>query len=343
MNRRRQRFAATFAFLCSAVSGGVALAQDNYDLVQAEALYARGVELADRDDWPAACERFEASMKFDAAATTQIRVASCRERDGKLAQAWFGYQQAIKLNREITLGERKRTLLDEFAKKKLAELELRVPRLWIRAVNPPPTFVVKVGDRAVALVGEPVLLDVGEHEISAEADGFEPFMATVAAQVGESYEVAIVLTPAVPSPESHARAAHGEAQPPGLEHAAFGGPHVAGLALGAGKPEPAIQGSVGVGLATLGGVGLAVAAGLGIATLSKGEELVICTDDPACSGAEQRELLGAASLTQTGAFMALGIGIASAGVGVSLLVIEPRPSSTALVLGPGSASFRLRF
>ncbi len=121
-------------------------------------------------------------------------------------------------------------------------------------------------------------------------------------------------------------------------------PHVAGLALAElGEPAPSLQLRAGLGLAIVGGAGLLVAAGLGIGTLAKGGELVSCTDDPACSGAEQRDLLASASLLQTGAFMALGVGLASAGVGASLLVIEPRPSSTALLLGPMSASFRLRF
>src|SRR5690242_20156658 len=68
------------------------------DPVAAEALFQAAVELLERNDASGACAKFAASQELDPAVSTLVQLAKCREREGKLAEAWYLLQQALKLN-----------------------------------------------------------------------------------------------------------------------------------------------------------------------------------------------------------------------------------------------------
>jgi tetratricopeptide (TPR) repeat protein len=105
-----------------------ARAEPTRDPAAAEALFNEAKALLKRGDWGAACAKYRASMELDPAVATLLKIASCYEREGKLAAAWYDYQRALKLNRERTdQSAQRRKALEAYATKALAALEPRVP------------------------------------------------------------------------------------------------------------------------------------------------------------------------------------------------------------------------
>src|SRR5580693_7797688 len=88
---------------------------------QAETLFMSAMALLDRGDWAAACPKFQASMDLDPAVSTQIKIARCHEHDGKLAAAWSDVSEALKLNKTLPQSEQRRSELDAYARKLLAD------------------------------------------------------------------------------------------------------------------------------------------------------------------------------------------------------------------------------
>lgn len=161
----------------------------------ATTLFQAAVELLERDEWKEACSKFEASMALYPAASTLLNIARCYEHEGKLTLAWSAYQRALVLNRE-TQGEERKKELDEVAKKLLAEVEPRLPRVKILMTGTPPTGlrVTHNGkDVPLAVLGTVVPVDPGQQSVVAEAPEYEPATQTVTVQEGELIEIRIAL------------------------------------------------------------------------------------------------------------------------------------------------------
>lgn len=173
----------------------------------AAALFQAGVDLLDAGNWQDARAKFEASMTLYPAASTLLNIARCYEHEGKLALAWSAYQRAVVLNGE-TQGEERKKALDEVAKKGLADIEPRLPRLKILTTGNPPAGlrVTQNGkDIPVGLLGTIIPVDPGEQTVFAEAPGFEPFRHSVNVAEGKLEEIKLVFkknTPVeVPPPQ----------------------------------------------------------------------------------------------------------------------------------------------
>ncbi|MSP23839.1 MAG: tetratricopeptide repeat protein [Myxococcales bacterium] len=351
------------------LAAGVAAAQSTpdskpNDAVQAEALYDRAIVLSAAGDWSAACERFAASMKLDPAASTQIQLGRCLERSGKLAQAWYAYRQALKLNPELTVGEERRQKLEDLANQKLAQLEPRIPKIVLALSGRPPGLEVRCDGQLVGSLDEPLWIDVGEHALIAEAPGYQRLEVRLNAEEGKTSEVLVKL---LPSPAGAPDAAAPKAGVSTTDRAgsalgsALGSvpdspladvpgavPRVgaAGLApavvIAESPPAPWTSRRVGgVALSTLGGLGLGAAGLLGIVTVGNVAKLTACSEDLSCANSEQVTRHAAATSTQTAAFVALGIGAAALGTGVVLLLVKPsRDARAAVALSPGGAALR---
>ena len=129
------------------------------------------------------------------AASTLLNIARCYEHEGKLALAWSAYQRALVLNRE-TQGEERKRALEDVARKGLAKIEPRLPRIKIatRDAAPPGLRVTHNGkDVPVALLGTVIPVDLGAQSISADAPGYEPFTTTVEVAEGKVVDVSIAL------------------------------------------------------------------------------------------------------------------------------------------------------
>lgn len=158
-------------------------------------LFADAVALLEKNEWPQACSKFEASMALWSSPSTLLNIARCYEHDGKLSLAWSAYQRALVINRETQPPERKKEL-DEVATKGLAAIEPRLPRLKIVMTGAVPAGlkVTQNGkDVPVAVLGTPIPVDPGQQSIVAEANDFEPFTQAVAVKEGELIEIPVTL------------------------------------------------------------------------------------------------------------------------------------------------------
>lgn len=169
------------------------------DEVTAAALFVEARALLDRGEHRAACVKFAASLSLHATASTQLNLARCHERAGKLAAAWLAYKRAVVLTREIRLPTR-RAELDKVARDALAALEPRLPRMRILVRSPLPGLHVRRDGQPLptATLGDALPVEPGAHEVEAGAPGYRDMRVMVTAVEGITTEVPIALTPVPP-------------------------------------------------------------------------------------------------------------------------------------------------
>ncbi len=279
---------------------------DARDPVAAEVVFERALAALKADNWEAACPDFEKSMALDPSASTMAKIARCHEHEGRLATAWYDYQQALKLVVEGDYGERRRADLAAFIRQAADELEPRVPRLLVAIEPEPPELVIERDGQPVptATVGEEVFVDPGRHEIVARAPGYEPARVEITAVAGQTARAELKLTASTPSERAPEAVASAPAPPPPpielegppVTHATTSEPptwsqrHTAGVLAGAGV------------------VSGAVASYLGLRTLNKLEQAdANCNENWECEGD------GLARLSEARRSQTAGIAMASVG------------------------------
>ncbi|UQA57783.1 PEGA domain-containing protein [Polyangium aurulentum] len=164
------------------------------DPVAAEALFKAGRTLVKQGDYAAGCPKFEASLALNPSASTMINIALCHEHEGKIASAWEDYHRAIVLNRE-TAGEQRKRDLEDIAKKGIAALEPRVPKLVVTVEPAPEGLEVRRDGKPLpkAALGEALPADPGPHEVRASAPGHEAETQTVTLEEGKTATVKLTL------------------------------------------------------------------------------------------------------------------------------------------------------
>jgi hypothetical protein len=334
------RLGAIAAVACIATSPSTSRAQANEDLSAADELFNRGKELLKAGNWSEGCAKFEASMALDAAVATLLKIARCREHEGKLAAAMHDYRDALKLNREKTDLPKRRGELENLTQHAIEQLEPRVPKFRVIVHNPPAGLhVVFDGkDLPSAAFGEELPADAGTVEIVAQAPGFQPERRTFTLAEGARMDVVLTLWPAA-----------GDATP--LQSAAAAPDAVEGTPAAEPKRDqagqPAVQRSLGFVVGGAGLVGLGVAAGFGIDTLLKvGQSSSHCQSSGFCDATGVR-LRHDAGDSQTTALVSLAIGAPLLVAGTVLVLTAPsrislgRTSAAAsLAVGVGSIVLR---
>jgi hypothetical protein len=123
--------------------------------------FAKGKAALKANKIKEACDAFAESEKLHAAVETELELARCLEKDGKLVAAAKQYRLAADKD-----ADKKRVWME-----KASKLEARAPKLRF-AINPNPSgLVIKVDGVAVATVGD-ALVDIGPHEVIATAPGY---------------------------------------------------------------------------------------------------------------------------------------------------------------------------
>jgi len=195
--------------LAALLAPAIAAAQPGRDPAAAEALFKKGVEALEKDDWASACPSFEASVKLDPSVGAQLNVARCAEHDGKLARAWAEYQRAKVLNQETPGAKRKREV-DAFVDDALSKLEPRLPKITIRLASKPAGVRVERDGVELPLTSLELALpvDPGTHVMVATAPGHEELRQTFDIAEGARKEIVLELVPKgeigpvpAPSPE----------------------------------------------------------------------------------------------------------------------------------------------
>jgi hypothetical protein len=215
--------------------GGSALAQPSAENeARALVLFKDAVAALDRGDYAEACPKFDAAMKLFPSPSTELNIARCFERDGKIASAWAAYQRVLVLNR-YTAQQKRRDALEKMANHGAAALQHRLPTLRIVVPAAPPGLqVVQDGQELpAASFGVPLPVDPGAHELAATAPGRETWKQAVTAIEGKTSEVTIVLAVAAPPPVGPLSPPPRE-PPPGVEQHRPGVPTWAWVTGGAG-------------------------------------------------------------------------------------------------------------
>lgn len=196
-DRRARTLLAFFAAACASLPSparaeGAAAFPDPV----AQALFQDALALVDRGEWDAGCTKFEASMLLYPAASTLLNIARCHEHKQKLASAWSAYKRVLVLNRE-TVGDERRRAIDELASAEIAKLTPRLPKIKLTMSRPVLGVTLRKDGELLpgAAIGTELPVDVGEHEVAAEAPGHRPFHLRFDVKEGVLRDVVIDLVP----------------------------------------------------------------------------------------------------------------------------------------------------
>jgi tetratricopeptide (TPR) repeat protein len=110
----------------TALVASPAAAQTPSERALAESLFREGKELLTKGDTAAACRKLEESHRLDPVGGTLLNLATCHEKERKIATAWAEYQSALELAKRASRRDR-----IALAQRKVDELAPRVPYLTI--------------------------------------------------------------------------------------------------------------------------------------------------------------------------------------------------------------------
>lgn len=160
----------TIAPLATAQSPGA-------DKALAEALFNEGVSLVAAGDFAEGCRKFEGSQALDATLGTELRLADCYERLGKVASAWATFKHAQGVARVQNQGDR-----EELARQRVEALAAKLGYLSITLeAEAPQGLVVQRNGSPVPLasLGLAIPVDPGAQHITASAPDHEPWERTI--------------------------------------------------------------------------------------------------------------------------------------------------------------------
>jgi hypothetical protein len=219
----------------------------------AETLFREGKRLMDAGDFAAACPKLAESQRLDPGNGTLARLATCHEKEGRIATAWSEFSDLV-----TSAARAGQTDREKFARQRVAVLQPQLSRLSLRVatdVAAIPNLRVRRDaiDVGSAAWGVAVPLDPGEHRLEATAPGHKPWSATIA--IGPAADQREVTVPALEvDPQlANASTAVESTTPPAPAsqsapvHPAGGVQRTVGIALG-------VAGVVGLGLGTYFGV-----------------------------------------------------------------------------------------
>ena len=138
---------------------GEAAAEERSPAV-AEALFRDAKRLLEQNQVAEACGKFAESMKLDPTVGTQLNLALCHERQGKISLAWSEMSQVLASS--LAAGNEPRAA---YARTRVAELEKRLAHAQIEIAPSAGVKELTVDGKALgeAAWGVPVPLDAGEH------------------------------------------------------------------------------------------------------------------------------------------------------------------------------------
>jgi len=178
---RRASFVRAFSVLSFAIAVSSATRAFAQNAATAEHLFNEGLAAMKRNDYVAACDAFAGSNEAEESPGTEINLAVCNEKQGKLASAWSWYLKAAPLaNRK---GQRERA---ELARNEAARLEPLLHKLVIVVKAPVEGMTVTRDGLRVpaAVLGREDPVDPGEHVIEVTAPKKKPATQKVTTGTG---------------------------------------------------------------------------------------------------------------------------------------------------------------
>src|SRR5690606_20339185 len=138
---------------------------------------------------------------------TLLNLASCAEREGKLALAWSRYRDARSLNADTKSAQQQQDI-EAFIAGAIARLDPRIPQLTVRVAGAPPGLTIRRNGQPM-VAGAALPVDPGTQIVEIEAPGYRTVRRelTLAESARETIDVQLetdVATPggagAVPPP-----------------------------------------------------------------------------------------------------------------------------------------------
>jgi hypothetical protein len=158
---------------------------------QAKKRFDEGMRHLEKGNSQEACRAFEASLACRARASTQTKVAACRENENKLNDALLGYRRAFVLEKNPNHA----VALELEIQAHIERLEQRIPRLLFSLDLPVEGLRVVFDERELSAdeIKAPLLVDPGTHRIVVNAPGYEERRLEVAVAAGETSSVDLKL------------------------------------------------------------------------------------------------------------------------------------------------------
>lgn len=146
------------------------------DTLTAEALFKKGLDAMKHNQFKEACDAFEGSDEADPSPGTEINLALCNEKQGKIASAWGWYRTAAGLADQRNQKDRA-----DLARKEATTLEPRLHKLTISVKGTTDGLTVTRNGAAVpnALLGTDAPIDPGDYLIEVNAKGKKSWKQTV--------------------------------------------------------------------------------------------------------------------------------------------------------------------
>jgi hypothetical protein len=182
------------------------------DPIAAEALFERGKLLVEQGKTAEACSAFEESQRLDPAGGTLLRLALCREAEGKLATAWLAFLEVDRTSKEGSGEPAKLQERVRLAREHLASIEPRLPKVVVSVALAARVDGLRVTanglPRSEGTWGVALPVDPGAVEVVATAPGHRPSRATVQVAEREQSRVEVpaldpetTVAPHAPAPE----------------------------------------------------------------------------------------------------------------------------------------------
>jgi hypothetical protein len=326
---------------------------------RADRAFEEGKERVRAGDWPLACTKFEESFALDPSASTQVKLARCREHEDRLIEAVAAYRDASELNRALPRDPARAREIAAVIEAELRRLEPTVPTLSVRLAPPDVNVDQATLDGQPLASGVPLrrMVNPGRHVLVLHAPGYRTATLELSLARGERRDVEVPLIPesggsgtlvAPPSAAPPSAAPPSAALPPP--------PPAAGRAVpfAAERREPSDGGTqrwLGGALAGAGVAALLVGGYFGARTLALVDDAGrYCDEARGDCYPEGIARLESARRAQTAGIVAASIGGALAVTGVVVYLTAPRhlpdersKVSLNVVLGNRSAALRGAF
>jgi hypothetical protein len=303
----------------------------------AAALFEQGKELLSQGKTSEACVKLAESHRIDPGGAVVMLLATCHEREGKIASAWAEYKEAMAMAIQAARADRQ-----QYARERIEAL---TPKLsYLNLIVPAATRVEGlVVRRNEVLLGEATWgaelpVDPGLYQIRATAPGREPFERSLDIKSGEHHSVIVALTAA-----AAASSAPPVASAPPVTSAPPAQPAetASSAPLSPPPPHPARRNSAGYVIGGLGAVALGVGGFFGLRAIQKRKDSDAGCPAGECSAGAWSTYEDARSAARY-ANVGLGVGLVGLGVGAFLLFGPSSSSGPQLsaAVGPGSVSLR---
>jgi hypothetical protein len=162
------------------------------DAVKAKALFDQGQAEMDAGKIDAACATFETSFKLDPQIGARLNLADCRERQGKIVEAYALFAGAAD-----EAARTKKQGRESFARQRMAALQPKLVRVTVRIAEPAPGIAVMLGERSLPQAQWAVeqVVRPGRIVVDATASGRQPYHLEENAVAGSAIEIVVPALP----------------------------------------------------------------------------------------------------------------------------------------------------